>query len=848
MTRLIQFANNATSKLAANLSNVGTSITLTPGDGAKFPTLSGGQVFYGTLVKASGVKEVVKITARTSDTLTIGARAVEAVAGVQTAFSFIAGDSFELRMTAGSLSSELDRLDAAAFLDVSSKSANYTVVEADVCKLVKVDTTSGNITITLPQISTLVASFEIQICKNTGDANIVTVARVGADTINGLTSYILGAQYQCVWLVADLITNTWSAITSASASNVTVDPFVGAGTAGPFTLSGIPGSKNSTAVYVGGIHQDHSTYTLVTNQLTLGGAVGVGVSVQCVWSAPLSIGTPSDDTVSDVKVKADAAISGSKLAFLPAGTGAVATTVQTKLRESVSVKDFGAVGDGVTEDRTAIQAAFNSGAKQVYFPEGTYWLGSTATAINFIDLSALGENLAIVTDGFVEFVVETTASVIPNIFYLKNNSHFRSGAVRFKDLGYDPLITWKGARGFCLDNAGENWGDVIIDAVYAYNLVSPIGVTAQSIDAVNRIRGIKIGQLYADDCYQGFNAQNSGDGVVIDNLVARKTYRAYYVYGVTSHNVNVYARDTRLTSGNINISRSVGGLDTAGITVNYINRDTTTPNVAHVNINHIDLLGGTISNINVNVDIRSSVAYVPCKLVNYTGLGGSETSAASLNLVQDTTLSGTCDANATNVDLVASYASLQTLTFKRSPFFNPVSPFYTTFNLNQQKGNQSIANGDLVISTTGNGIDFSANTNAAGMTSERLRWYEEGGWTPQVTFGGGSTGITGSFVGRYTRIGREVFCHCTLSFTNKGSSTGNMTVGGLPFTSGSVSTFAVTAGVVANLASAFQLQSWINETATVITMQKGNLASTAAVSNTDILNNTRIDLSFNYMT
>lgn len=67
-----------------------------------------------------------------------------------------------------------------------------------------------------------------------------------------------------------------------------------------------------------------------------------------------------------------AASGGSALVgYLPAGTGAVATTVQGKLRESVSVLDFGAVGDGVTDDTAAIQAALNSG-KSIYFPIGVY--------------------------------------------------------------------------------------------------------------------------------------------------------------------------------------------------------------------------------------------------------------------------------------------------------------------------------------------------------------------------------------------------------------------------------------------------------------------------------------------
>lgn len=61
--------------------------------------------------------------------------------------------------------------------------------------------------------------------------------------------------------------------------------------------------------------------------------------------------------------------------YLPAGTGVVATTVQTKLRESVSVLDFGAVGDGETDDTIAIKAALTRGSA-IYFPAGTYKVSS----------------------------------------------------------------------------------------------------------------------------------------------------------------------------------------------------------------------------------------------------------------------------------------------------------------------------------------------------------------------------------------------------------------------------------------------------------------------------------------
>ena len=64
--------------------------------------------------------------------------------------------------------------------------------------------------------------------------------------------------------------------------------------------------------------------------------------------------------------------------YTPSGTGAVATTVQTKLRESVSVKDFGAKGDGVTDDTAALNLAKTAIAVggTILFPTGSYVISS----------------------------------------------------------------------------------------------------------------------------------------------------------------------------------------------------------------------------------------------------------------------------------------------------------------------------------------------------------------------------------------------------------------------------------------------------------------------------------------
>jgi hypothetical protein len=64
-------------------------------------------------------------------------------------------------------------------------------------------------------------------------------------------------------------------------------------------------------------------------------------------------------------------VDSSNVTYQPAGTGAVTTTVQSKLRQFPSVKDFGAVGDGITNDTAAIVAAL-AAANSIYFPSGTY--------------------------------------------------------------------------------------------------------------------------------------------------------------------------------------------------------------------------------------------------------------------------------------------------------------------------------------------------------------------------------------------------------------------------------------------------------------------------------------------
>jgi hypothetical protein len=83
------------------------------------------------------------------------------------------------------------------------------------------------------------------------------------------------------------------------------------------------------------------------------------------------------------------AISSNNVSFAPTGTGAVTRTVQAKLRDVVSVKDFGAVGDGVANDTTAFQNALNAGG-EIYVPQGNYRVAAGLTCNKSIKLYGPG--------------------------------------------------------------------------------------------------------------------------------------------------------------------------------------------------------------------------------------------------------------------------------------------------------------------------------------------------------------------------------------------------------------------------------------------------------------------------
>jgi len=109
------------------------------------------------------------------------------------------------------------------------------------------------------------------------------------------------------------------------------------------------------------------------------------------------------------------------------------------------------------------------------------------------------------------------------------------------------------------------------------------------------------------------------------------------------------------------------------------------------------------------------------------------------------------------------------------------SPSITTPTL---VGDSTMSTGNLIQGTANKGINFTANTPAAGKTSQLLNWYEEGNWTPTTT---SITVNSGSFTsaGTYTRIGRQVTVVWRQTGGNITTVGGSSYIEGLPFVAGS---------------------------------------------------------------
>ena len=210
-------------------------------------------------------------------------------------------------------------VESAPFRDVvfiTNADSPYTVTQAQNGTLIAVDTSSGAVTVNLPTISGLSLPFNVTIKKTTGDAAAVTTNAGGSDEVGAagatslVTSSIGGAT-----LIGDTDTTPDRWVTSpfgAAAGNMTADLFIDgvdftAGTSTTVTTTAEAGAEANTWVYFNGVYQEKSEYSVSGTTITFTATIPLTVtSIEVIYGTTLSIGTPSDGTVTAAKLADDA--------------------------------------------------------------------------------------------------------------------------------------------------------------------------------------------------------------------------------------------------------------------------------------------------------------------------------------------------------------------------------------------------------------------------------------------------------------------------------------------------------------------------------------------------------------
>ena len=239
------------------------------------------------------------------------------------------------------------------------------------------------------------------------------------------------------------------AVAASNAAGVvaTTHQFTGDGTTVAFTpgISADIPSTQSVIIDIDGVTQHTDTYTVSGKVVTF------------------SVAPPLNG---DIQIRIQSFVSSandaSAITYTQGGTGASSRTVENKLQESVSVKDFGAVGDGVTDDTTAIQNAINSltTGGSVYLPTGTYKITATLTDDKNAPTSS-GMPITLIGSGASEVagegtIIQTTGAMVGILF-----DGNRSGGRNFHIKG-DNGASDGSSHGIQVQSSRATWENIVV--------------------------------------------------------------------------------------------------------------------------------------------------------------------------------------------------------------------------------------------------------------------------------------------------------------------------------------------------------------------------------------------------
>ena len=279
-----------------------------------------------------------------------------------------------------------------------------------------------------------------------------------------------------------------------------------------------------------------------------------------------------------------------------------------------NVRDFGATGDGTTDDTAAITAAAAAlqanGGGTLYFPAPTVsyvictgWTAGQQVMCRFTGLNGV----RVIGDGayIVGKMDATPASgVIGTMFSFGGCTNIEVDGFKVYQARTSPCIEFGGLWFVNFDDGSKN---ISMPNNYLEGTYVSVGCVRHTLVPTDyTVENLHIGNLYVKNCYYGLSFQNSGNNVVIDNLMTDDIGRSYFPYGCHHHRVRIENINQHIQSCDVLLRAGGGYGDLYDIDLSYVNR------TGNCSGSFIWILfentAGLIRNIRINLDIVTTAA------------------------------------------------------------------------------------------------------------------------------------------------------------------------------------------------------------------------------------------------
>jgi hypothetical protein len=211
-----------------------------------------------------------------------------------------------------------------------------------------------------------------------------------------------------------------------------------------------------------------------------------------------------------------------QVSYTPPYTNSVTTNVELKLAQTVSVKDFGAVGNGVADDTVALKAAVASGAASVFIPAGTYRFNDTLN-VTAAGLTIYGEG----TKSILQFF-DTTGKNAISVSAVTNN--YRT--IRFADFSLTGTATCGNGINYTTSTS-------------TFNLTAE-NLNISGFKASGKY-GIYIKKLY-NGHFTNIKIVDCANGIALDELVLFTIFETIWIWNIDRYSIHSLTTNINLFS------------------------------------------------------------------------------------------------------------------------------------------------------------------------------------------------------------------------------------------------------------------------------------------------------------